>query len=174
MNRSFFMHSVIFLSIISVAVLSRLLPHPPNVTPIAALALYAPVFRKGWISLLIPFAALLISDYFIGFSFITLYVYGAFLLVYLGGFLLRKNFSYLKLTGMVLSSSLLFFIVTNFGVWLHFPMYEKSIYGLLQCYYMAIPFFRNELIGTLAYSMLLFGFTLKVIVPLQPDYATAR
>lgn len=170
MNKNRILNSLFFVLIILIVALSRLLPHPDNVTPIAALALYAPVFRKGWITFIVPFAALVFSDIFLGFSLITLYVYGSFLFVYFIGYLLREKFSYFRLASFVFASSSIFFIVTNLGVWIHYPIYEKSISGLMECYIMAIPFYRNTLIGDLVYSFALFGITKKIVLRYRPQY----
>jgi len=145
---------------------TRLIPHPPNFTSIGAVALFAAfTFRKTWLAYLVPLAAVLLSDIALqyttpwpAFGVIKLYVLAALCLTVVGGRFLKKP------TGMTVSkgalgSSLLFFVVTNLGVWLtgggfHHPM---TFEGLLATFAAAIPFFHWELLGTLFYSACLFG-----------------
>lgn len=131
------------------AVLIRLLPHPPNFTPITALALFgATTFRNKTIGTLLPLLAMGISDIFLGFYYISFWVYGSFILIsFLGHYV--KNIK----TSNILLGSLIFFLVTNFGVWL--SGYPLNLEGLLLCYTMAIPFFINSIAGDLFFSYLL-------------------
>jgi len=131
------------------AILLRLVPHPPNFAPITALALFAGInFKNKFIGVSFPLAAMFISDIFLGFSFITFWVYGAFVLIGIMSSFLNK----LKLHNILLGS-LIFFIVTNFGVW--FLGYPKTLEGLILCYTLAIPFFINSILGDLFFSYLL-------------------
>ena len=131
------------------AVLVRLLPHPPNVTPIITLALFGSTnFKNKWLGISLPLIAMVISDIYLGFNGITLWVYGSFLLISLLGRYWKK----IKIQN-VLISSLIFFIITNFGVWL--GGYPKTIEGILLCYTMAIPFFINSILGDLFFSYLM-------------------
>lgn len=144
--------------------LIRLLPHPHNVTPIAAMALSGGIYlgRKN-LSFLIPFVTLFVSDLllnntinrvffpdqtgFIVWSDYMLYSYLAFgLTVVLGSFLKHLDKSQ-KIIGGALISSLLFFVITNTGLWMSGTLYPKSFGGLMACYAAAIPFFVNTLIG---------------------------
>jgi len=140
---------VILLFIVAAAVL-RLIPHFPNVTPVTAMALFSGVYftNKNY-AFMIPLLAMFVSDIFLGFSIITLFVYGAFILVSYIGFVSKK----IKITTILLSS-ISFFIITNFGVWL--LGYPKTLNGLLECYTLAIPFFRNSLIGDFLFSGLMY------------------
>ena len=152
----------IYLSVFAVvlsAVFLRLIPHIPNVAPIAALALFSGAKIPNWKGFIIPLLAMIISDYFLGFHSTIPFVYGSFIIIAGLGFLLRKNMSPLK-TGLTsLFGSLLFFIITNFGVWATSSLYEKSVNGLLNCYYMGLPFFRNTLLGDIFYvSVFFLGF----------------
>ena len=153
MSTFFSKKQIILISFIAIAILFRLVPHLPNVTPIAAAALFSGVyFTNKTYAFVIPLLIMFLSDLFLGFSGITLFVYAAFALVsYIG-------ISSKKMTlKTILLSSISFFIITNFGVWL--LAYPKSLNGLLECYTLAIPFFRNSLIGDFVFSgILYFGF----------------
>lgn len=153
MNSLLSKKQIIISSFILMAFLFRLIPHIPNVTPITAVALFSGVcFTNKKYAFIIPMAAMLLSDLILGFSSISLFVYAAFILVgYIG--IASKKMS----VKTILLSSISFFIITNFGVWLSW--YPKSLNGLLECYTLAIPFFRNSLIGDFVFSgVLYYGF----------------
>jgi hypothetical protein len=155
-----FMRNILIGSaLILAAALSRLLPHPANFTPIAAMALAGGVYFNKRIALVIPLAALVISDLFIGFHNTILFVYGSFILIGLIGLWLKSHKKPLPIFGAALLSSILFFVVTNFGVWLTGGgwFYPKTWQGLIECYTLAIPFFRNTIAGDLVYTVVLFG-----------------
>jgi hypothetical protein len=135
--------------IILFAVVSRFLPHPPNFTPIAAIALLSSKgFDNRWIAFLIPLLSLLISDLFLGLYDTIPFVYASFVLIVL----LVRSVRKVKPT-TVLMSSTVFFVVSNFGVWLmHYPL---TLEGFLQCYTLAVPFFANTIIGDLVYGAIL-------------------
>ena len=143
----------VLISFIIVAVLVRLFPHPPNVAPITAVALFAGTHfsRKHW-AILMPILAMSVTDVFLGFSMITPIVYLAFVGVTALGFVLKK-----MNIGTVLLSSLLFFVVTNLGVWfLYYPLTPE---GLMICFTLALPFFGYAVVGDLFFSAaLLFGY----------------
>lgn len=146
------------ISIVIFGVLMRLIPHAPNIAPIGALMLFGGAYLPKKVFWL-PILALLISDYFIGFYGSDMfYVYGSYLLVGLIGIWLRSHKKPVLVVGSALGSSVLFFLITNFGVWAP-PnnWYPHTLAGLIQSYTMAIPFFRNSLIGDLGYTILLFG-----------------
>ena len=136
----------------------RLLPHPPNLDPIGALALFggAHVDNKRW-AFIIPLAAMLLSDTVIGFHAQMPVIYGTFALIVCMGFVLRQRRTPLPVAGMALAASILFFTVTNFGVWAFSSMYPKTLEGLVSCYVAAIPFFGNTVAGNLFYTAVLFG-----------------
>lgn len=152
-------------AIIALTALSRLLPHPPNVTPIAAMALFAGMhFRDRRIAFLSPIAAMFLSDLALGFS-----VYGASILksqpavylcmlitVVIGRSILNKR-SISKIAAATLANAVIFYLVTNFSVWTGDPLYPKTWGGLMACYTAAIPFFRNSLIGDVSFVAVLFG-----------------
>lgn len=145
-------------SLVIFGVITRLIPHSPNVVPITAITLFGSCYLPKRLFFL-PLIILLISDFFIGFYGTDMfYVYESYLLIGGIGLWLRNNKKPLNIVGTVLTSSVLFFIITNFGVWAppnHW--YPHNFSGLIQSYTMALPFFRNSLIGDLGYTILLFG-----------------
>jgi hypothetical protein len=145
--------------IVLVAVLIRFLPHPANVAPIAAMALFGGAYLNKKYAVILPLIAMLISDLFLGFHNTMPFVYGSFLLTGMIGMVLKKHNNFKWIFGGTLLSSVLFFIITNFGVWLMNMgnMYPQNLIGLAQCYVMAIPFFRNTLAGDLFYTVMMFG-----------------
>lgn len=129
------------------AVFSRLIPHPPNFAPITAIALFSSFYvTNKFLVYALPIGVMILSDLFIGFSSITFFVYFAFLIVSFIGTQSKKP-SFLA----ILISSISFFIITNFGVWI-LGGYPKTWTGLVTCYTMAIPFFKNSLMGDFFYS----------------------
>lgn len=144
------------LFIILIAVVARLVPHIPNFTPIAATALFGAVYLPRKYAFIIPLSAMLISDFFIGFHSTMIYVYGSFILITLIGLWIRTHKSPQAVIGGALSSSVLFFLITNFGVWAA-GGYARDISGLATSYIMGIPFFRPTLLGDLFYTGVFFG-----------------
>src|SRR6266700_7857825 len=148
---------VVVLMILAAAA-SRLIPHPPNLASITAVALFGGAYLTNKrLALIVPLAALFLSDLILGFYRHMEIVYGSFLLVVFLGFWLQKKRSALRIAGAALASSAIFFIVTNFGVWAFESLYPKTAAGLLACYVAAIPFFQNTLIGDALYTAVLFG-----------------
>lgn len=150
----------IAVALIFFAVLSRFVPHPMNFTPIGALGLFAGAFfidRRYW---LVPVAALLLSDLVIGFyDWISmLFVYLGFAsAAVIGRLVLTRKQNALRLGSSAFISANIFFILSNFGVWLSGTLYPLTFEGLQTCYIAAIPFYGNTLAGDLIYSFLLFG-----------------
>jgi len=142
--------------LVAFAALSRFIPHPANFTPIAAMALFGGVYFGKRYAFVIALAAMLVSDYFIGFHNLLPYVYGSFILTGLIGIWLKGHKSIGWIVGASLSSSVLFYVITNFGVWMT-GGYPPTTAGLAECYIAAIPFFRNTLLGDLVYVGVLFG-----------------
>ncbi len=148
---------VVVLMILAAAA-SRLIPHPPNLASITAVALFGGAYLTDKrLALIVPLAALFLSDLILGFYNHMEIVYGSFLLVVCIGFLLQRKRSALRIAGAALASSVLFFVVTNFGVWALESLYPKTAAGLVACYVAAIPFFQNTLAGDALYTTVLFG-----------------
>ena len=144
----------IVLVIIIFGILARLIPHPPNFSPVTAIALFSGLnFKNKKFAFLIPILILFISDLLIGISMINIFVYSGFLLVVQLGSKIRS----IRFLNIILAS-LIFFIISNFGVWI--IGYPKTIDGLILCYTMAIPFFGYSLAGDLFFGYLFkFSFT---------------
>jgi hypothetical protein len=159
------MESVIMLrfcaltTLIVIAAASRIVPHPPNFTPIAAMALFGgATFSDKRVAFLIPLSAMILSDAAVGgFSLVTPWIYGSFGAIVCIGFLLRGTNNAIKIALGALAGAILFFVVTNFAVWLAGDYYPKTAAGVEACFIAAIPFFRNTLSSDALYTALLFG-----------------
>lgn len=137
-----------------IAPLVRFLPHIPNFAPIAALALFGGVYLNKKSALIIPIVAMLVADYFIGFynPYIMASVYGSFVIIGLIGIWLKTHKTLPNIIGGSLMGSILFFLVTNFVVWVvPGSFYPHTIQGFINCYVLALPFFRNTIAGDLFY-----------------------
>lgn len=145
------------LPIIIAAALMRLVPHPANFAPVAAMALFGGAYLPKKYALALPLLAMVISDVFLGFHSTIVWVYSSYVLIGILGMRLRNNVHASAVFFTTLSSSLLFYLITNFGVWMTTEMYAKTWEGLLQCYVMGLPFLRNTLLGDGFYTALFFG-----------------
>jgi hypothetical protein len=161
-----FTYLVILAVLIALGVAGRLLPHPPNFTPMAAIALFAGfIFMKKYMAVVAVVAVMLLTDYFaFGYlspdwfaskSMMVVYLALLFPIVFRG--FLQKKLGVLRIAGAALASSTVFFVATNFAVWVFSPMYEKTWAGLVLCYTMAIPFFQNTIAGDIMWSGIVFG-----------------
>ncbi len=140
---------LLVLSFCIFAIVFRLFPHPPNFTPITSLAIFGGFyFTNKWVKMLLPICLMFISDLVLGFSWITPWVYISFMLISLISMYVSEINS-----KVVFISSVMFFIITNFGVWI--LGYPQTVEGLLMCYTLAIPFFVNSLLGDFFFSYLL-------------------
>ncbi len=143
--------------IIFLVSLTRIFPHPPNFTPILALALFGGAYLPNKkTSFLIPISAMFLSDLILGFHSQIYGVYGCILILSFLGRTIQNKISIgnLAITGFI--GSLIFFIITNFSVWLSGSIYPLTTTGLIECYTMAIPFFHNTLISTFVFLAILF------------------
>ena len=137
----------------TILALSRIIPHPPNFTPIIASAIMAPLLVKDRLfGIAIPILAMFISDVIIGFYSYQLVIYLSILAIALVS-PMHKN--YTKLGIMAVGASIWFFISTNFAEWIIWDYYPKTIEGLLACYTLALPFFKNTLISTILFTGIL-------------------
>ena len=141
------------------AALSRVIPHPWNVTPIAAMALFAGAhFSSRAAAYAVPLGALALSNLLLGTLYDTvLFVYAGFALTVFIGTRLREHRDAASILGASLISSLAFFAITNGGHWLVSGMYPHTVAGLSACFSAAVPFFRNSLAGDLVFTGVFFG-----------------
>ena len=157
--------------ILIVAALTRLFPHPMNFAPLGAMSLFGAAYIKDKkFAFILPMLAYYISDlvinnvvyasYYNGFTLFTPgfgWVYGSIFAIVLIGFFLLKKVTPLRAIGGGLAASVVFFLISNFGVWLSDPDYPLTFSGLMLCYDMAIPFFKNTIMGDFAYVAVMFG-----------------
>ncbi|MDB5240749.1 MAG: hypothetical protein JWP57_1374 [Spirosoma sp.] len=162
--KSFPIRLITLATIILAAALFRLVPHWPNFTPIAALALFgAATFERKWLGLVAPLAAMLLSDALIGFHSSMGAVYISFGLTWLLGVWALKKITVGRIAAVSVVASILFFLITNFAVWSGSTYYPQTMPGLITCYvagiafYNGTSFFLNGMAGDLFYSAIMFG-----------------
>lgn len=165
MHRSFSPRVAILTGLVLLVALSRLLPHPPNATPVLAFALFGGAYfsDKRW-AYGVPLLAMLASDLVLsltqGHAFLTptrAVVYGCIGAVVGLSVWALAQVSILRVATTGLAGALLFFLVTNFAIWIGGGLYPHTLSGLLECYVAALPFFRNTLLSTWGYAAVLFG-----------------
>ena len=149
---------------IFIAVAGRLLPHPPNVTPITSLCIFAGTQLSRKLSLLITLLALALSDLLLAwlhgypaFSAESIFTYSGFAVIVLLSSRLSHTPAAKQLFIYVISASLGYWLWTNFGVWLLYADYAKNMTGLITCYTAALPFLRNSLLGDVAWMAIIYG-----------------
>jgi hypothetical protein len=166
---------IALLSAILVAAALRLVPHPPNFTPIGAMALFSGAYLgRRALAFVAPLGALLLSDLVLGFYHGMATVYVSTALIAVLGMLALQHRSALRIGSASIAGSFLFFAFTNFGMWWFSGFYPHTLAGLEACYLAAIPFFQNTLAGDLFYAGLLFGgFALaeRALPALRPEQA---
>ena len=138
---------------ICLLLLSRLIPHPPNFTPLLAGLVFLPfILQEKKLIFIIPISVLLISDLIIGFHSHMLWTYGAFLFI---GLIVLSFFkeSITRLSILSVTAPTLFFLISNFGVWFGSSFYTKDFLGLIECYTLALPFYANNLISTIVFAL---------------------
>ena len=139
--------------------LFRVLPHPPNVSPVAAMALFGGAyFADKRMAFILPFLALILSDLIIGFHNTMIFVYVGFALTVGIGIWMQKKITANRVAASAVGATLLFFIITNFGAWMMSSgLYSMNAAGLMQAYVAGIPFLQNSLLGNLAFTAVMFG-----------------
>lgn len=156
------------ITIIFAGAAMRLVPHWPNFTPIAAIALFGGAYMsKKYLAFIIPFAALFLSDLLLGFHSTMPAVYISFAITVLLGIYMLRNPRFINIMGASLISTILFFLITNFGAWVGNPIYPQNFAGLMESYIAGLVFFNNgtygisfimnSLLGDLFYTGLFFG-----------------
>ena len=157
-----FSNIFLILGCVGTILLFRIIPHPPNFTPVIAMIFYLPLFFGLWS---IPFIILsfAITDYFIGFHSLLIWTWGSLLII---GIISKFGTNFFSRVLMTICSALIFFIISNFGVWLTSAFYPPNLQGLIDCYIMGIPFFGNTLVSTV-----LFGALFEFFIKLKPFFS---
>ena len=171
--------------IILLAAFTRIMPHPPNFSPIAAIGLFgAAHFAKKWQAFFIPLIGIWVSDLVINnyvynsSSSNFVWFYSGFywqymsyiLIIFAGLFIFNRDISLTKMFGGMISSSGIFFLVSNFGVWAGGTMYPKNFGGLITCYAAGVPFIHNTIISDVLFTTVLFG----TYYLLQVEYSSLK
>ena len=162
-HKQIILQLTIALSLVLLIIVARLTPHPANFTPVAAVAIFSGVFFRNRWAALIPFAGMIVSDLFLPGYAIThrLVIYIAFALAFGIGFIIRKHYNLATTVGAALTSSVLFFLITNcvflYGSGAGPVMYPHTIQGQILSYTYALPFFKWTLLGDLTYSVAIFA-----------------
>lgn len=151
-------NNLIFIGLILLAGMIRMIPHPWNFTPLLAVCIFSGTkIKHNGLAIFLPLVAIFIGDLFLGIYSSMVWVYSGYILVILLSRILGNSKSINSKIISVVSGSLIFFIISNFGVWISGTMYSKNFQGLLECYIAGIPFYKNTLIGTIIYSSIFFG-----------------
>ncbi len=149
---------IVVAGIILFGAFMRLIPHWPNFTPIAAMALFGGAyFSKRYLAFIIPLSAMLLSDLILGFHSTMIAVYLSFALMVAIGILLSNRVKIGSVLLATAGSSVLFFLITNFAVWVGNPFYPQNMAGLAECYAAGLPFLNNGILGDLFYNAVFFG-----------------
>jgi hypothetical protein len=156
------LRGAIVVTMIVLASILRIVPHPWNLTPIGAMALFSgSLFRQRWIAFLLPLAGLFAGDIFVGFHKLMLVVYASFAVSVAIGRWLGENRTVARIGGAILLGALQFFVVTNFAVWAIGGFYPRTSAGLAACFVAGVPYFWNTIAGDVLYAGILFaGFEL--------------
>ena len=162
---------ILLSALILIAAFGRIIPHPYNMSPIAAMGLLGSAyFSRKWMALLIPFLATWFSDLFInnviyaeffnGFTWFyagSAWVYGSYALIIMMGYLLLNTVTIARIASSSILATSIFFLITNFGAWIGNPMYPQTFEGLMMSYAAGLPFLQGSFVGDLMYSGILFG-----------------
>ena len=162
--------TILAISLIVIGVALRILPHTANIAPVGAIALFAGAILSFRTALWLPLLIMVLSDIFIGLHPTVAYTWGGFILIALMATRLRAASNWLRVPAGAIGASLIFFIVSNFGVWMEGRLYPATIQGLIDCYVMALPFLRNSLVADLGFSIVFFGLYTFVKPAIQGHY----
>lgn len=165
--------TILIAAMIIFAAIVRVVPHPWNLAPVGAMALFSgALMRNRVMAFVFPFLAMLAGDFFIGFHILMPVVYVSFVISTAIGFWLRERRSVMSLGGAVLLGAIQFFLITNLGAWMFLNSFPMTFAGLMNCYAAGVPFFWNTLAGDACYSALLFGglfLAERAYQPLRPN-----
>ena len=144
------------MSLIVIGILLRFIPHTANFTPVAAIAIFAGVYLNKKQALIVPLLLMVLSDIFLGMHNVVIFTWGSFVLVTLLSTWARHHKTVKAIVSTSAVSSVLFYVITNFGVWA-MGWYPLTAKGLLDCYILGLPFLRTFSIATLVYTVVFFG-----------------
>jgi len=144
------------ISLIIIGILLRFIPHTANFTPVAAIAIFAGVYLNKKQALIVPILVMVLSDIFLGLHNVVVFTWGSFILVTLLGMWAKNHKTVKGIISTSVVSSVLFYVITNFGVWM-MGWYPQTAKGLLDCYILGLPFLRNFGVATLIYTAVFFG-----------------
>ena len=137
-------------------VLSRVVPHPPNFTPILAGIIFLPFIKKDFtFSMIVPIVVMLISDFIIGMHSLMLWTYLPILILSFLAFYFYQD-SFRRIINLAIFSPIIFFILSNFGVWVNSAKYSRNFSGLVECYIYAIPFYASSAISCILFSIVFY------------------
>lgn len=158
------------LILMGISIVSRIVPHIPNMTAVGALALFTGSTQTFKTSFIVTLGAMLVSDMILGFHPVMWATYGSFFITILLGRWLKTRSNWKTIGFVTFLSSFQFFVLTNVAVWQTGLMYPKTLSGLLECYIMALPFFRNSLFGDFIYTAIFFG-VFEIVKRLKKFYS---
>ena len=149
-----YLKGIIFFTLL--LVLSRVVPHPPNFTPILAGIIFLPFIKKDFtFSLIIPIVVMLISDFVIGMHSLMFWTYLPILILSFLAFYFYQD-SFRRVINLAIFSPIVFFILSNFGVWVNSAKYSRDFSGLVECYIYAIPFYASSAISCILFSIIFY------------------
>jgi len=149
-----YLKGIIFFTLL--LVLSRVVPHPPNFTPILAGIIFLPFIKKDFIfSMIVPIAVMLISDFIIGMHSLMFWTYLPILILSFLAFYFYQD-SFRRIINLAIFSPIIFFILSNFGVWVNSAKYSRNFSGLVECYIYAIPFYASSAISCILFSIVFY------------------
>ena len=144
------------ISLIIIGILLRFVPHTANFTPVAAIAIFAGVYLNKKQALIVPLLLMMLSDIFLGMHNVVIFTWGSFVLVTFLGIWAKNHKKFKVVASTSIVSSVLFYLITNFGVWM-MGWYPQTAKGLLDCYILGLPFLRTFTVATLVYTVVFFG-----------------
>jgi hypothetical protein len=157
-KESMIVRTIVILSMIALAAVLRVVPHPWNFTPVGAMALFSgAVVKDRRLAFLFPLLALFVGDVFVGFHKLMPLVYASYLINVALGDRIRNRRTVPRISAITLLGAIQFFLVTNFAVWAFLDSYPRTSAGLIDCYIVGIPLFWNTLAGDALYAVLFFG-----------------
>ena len=157
-NENLMLRGMLAMVMILLAAALRVAPHPWNLTPLGAMALFSgAMIRDRRLAFVFPLLALLAGDWIIGFHILMPIVYASFLVNVAIGLVLRNRRTAWWIAAVTLAGAVQFFVITNFGVWWLLGSYSQTPAGLLDCYIAGVPLFWNTLAGDALYATVLFG-----------------